>query len=254
MKSNEDAYADLSVVDKPEPTATLWRYMNMMKFLWMMETESLYARNTAKLEDEYEGSLPQSKFRRIVDIVKMKLPLEYVGNPYVEGCILLRSRDLRNTAFVNCWNESEDESLLMWREYADISRGIAIKTDFCSLQTSLAQDEQLTFGKIKYMDYDEVSYENVNRYNQLFLKQTLYSWEHEVRVMGLGNFQYYFQQNISQHMEVPESLYFNVELADLIHDIVMAPYADREFIQIIEAVATQHGMADRVTESSLRLK
>ena len=154
-------------------------------------------------------------------------------------------------SFVNCWHENNDELLLMWREYSDISRGIAIKTNFASLCSSLICSDGVTVGKIRYVEYCGESYEGIARYNHLLLKQKMYSWEQEVRLIGMGNFEHYFNSNVSHQLDIPDSLPFKVDLDKLVQNIVVAPYAKDDFVQIIETVASRHGMKDRVAKSSL---
>ena len=46
-----------SLDDLPGETV-LWRYMSLAKYMSLLETNSLFFSSIAKLDDEFEGSLP----------------------------------------------------------------------------------------------------------------------------------------------------------------------------------------------------
>ena len=79
---------------------TIWRYMNLEKFKWMMRDKDLYFCNSEQFEDKFEGiTTPLNKIIR--DIT------------YDDKFKELKTKSLniyRKMIHINCWHINENES------------------------------------------------------------------------------------------------------------------------------------------------
>ena len=248
-------YMDSPKFDKPGPNGIVWRYMNMMKFRWLMENGALYCRKINRLQDEFEGTIFESEFRKILDNIG--------AHPYVRSLGLsseeLRPRVenngdiLRDFVFVNCWNENEYESTLMWDRYTDETGGVAIRTNFDSLCKSLnvQKEYNANIGRIRYADPYGDSFEDDSRYNHCLMKRIDFACEKEVRVISMGKYIQDFKTTTGETSFTPDFISLPVDLTTLIGEIYIAPFADVDVIDEARSIAAQHGMEDCVVESSL---
>jgi hypothetical protein len=84
-------------VKQPEPTQTLWRYLDLSKFLSFLSTQSLFFAQWPTLSDPMEG-------------LHNFLEDEIRKHPQLRQHFQM----LAHTYLVSCWVVSEHESLAMW--------------------------------------------------------------------------------------------------------------------------------------------
>ena len=138
----------------------------------------------------------------------------------------------------------------MWRLYAREHDGVAIKTDFGSLTHCFKGDEAVFVGKVNYLDFEISSIDASNAFAPFLTKRVQFAHEQEIRAIisdiptrdgaidystdsyGVGN-------------------YVVVDLASLITEIVVAPYADDWFVDLIESVSSVYNIGAPVMKSSL---
>ena len=194
----------------------LSRYMDIEKYKDLLATKTLYFPRCDQFEDKLEGSMqdyvPPDKlaYQRAQGLNRMdgtaqdekiivRTALETVEPVFYENF-------LQNFTFVSCWHRDVKESSLMWKTYAgeDKQRGIMIKSDLSSLESSLGENLNnprpvdtifqtlgadpsdgykisINFGKVKYHPLgSEINIIGLDRY---FCKQKPYADEREFRVV-----------------------------------------------------------------------
>ena len=92
------------LLDVPADDAKLWRYMDLSKFIDLLDTSTLYLTRAALFEDRFEGSYPKAN------------AVEPQGDPSSRLAPLRRK--LRDWYYVNCWHMNEYEPAAMWDLYA----------------------------------------------------------------------------------------------------------------------------------------
>ena len=147
----------------PPPDAVLWRYMDFVKFVSLLERKALFFAKASRLGDPFEGSISQST---AVEIQRMKLV-----KPEALHEELFRQRD---RTLVNCWHEGAYESAAMWSLYG---QHIAIRTTSERLCRSFDCEEDIHVGRVAYVDY-ETAHIRLNNLFNLYLHKRL-SFEHE---------------------------------------------------------------------------
>ena len=241
------------VFNPPNDDATLWRYMDFMKFVSLLDTQSLFFARADKLGDPFEGSPP--KLNADMRAEESKELRELLSDDLASKVVeMISSTDklFRSWTLVNCWHESEYESAAMWKLYSREYDGIAVKTSFKSLAESLMCSEGVFIGKVEYIDYDEAYIQERNTLAPFLYKRHSFEHEREVRAITLSDFGPVEGGIIRVAQGRHETgAYYTVDLSHLIKEVVVAPYADDWFIELVQSVASRYGMRGPVSKSRL---
>ena len=137
-------YEEDSRFEKPEnPGAKIWRYMDLAKFISLIDTSCLYFCQIDSLNDSFEGSLWPSRLLNRSEENSAKLFAEKMRSYYPQ-------------LKVNCWHIAENESAAMWKLYSEVNAGIAVQFTFSGLCESLERCSlEVRIGTVRYINYDE---------------------------------------------------------------------------------------------------
>ena len=234
----------------PPGEAVLWRYMSFTKFVSLLARNALFFARADKLGDPFEGSLTPLN-------VALR-PLLY-GDDFPEdkrNLIADFMKDLRRFILVNCWHENEIESDAMWKLYSSIQDGIAIKTDFQSLSASLSGTQDVYIGKINYIDYNTTLIPENDAFKPIMYKRKSFEHEREVRAIILemppsGDDGFI----IGRQPPVYEiGAYHEVDTSILIKEVLVPPYAEDWFTELVQATAETFKLGALVRKSSLAVQ
>ena len=218
----------------PPDDTVLWRYMDFTKFVSLLEKSALFFCRADLLGDPFEGSIS---------------PASPAANPQAptEGSYRLHAIDLREIArlaHVSCWHAGEFESEAMWRLYAREKDGIGIRTDFSRFRHAFVGDQAVHASTVQYRDYRTASIPFHNGLLPLFHKRMSFEHEREVRALVL--------RVPSEDWPIEaRGRYCEVDLAELIGEIVVAPFAEDWFFDLVHSVAGRYGLGERVRASTL---
>ncbi len=242
LLSGDDAVWEPSESDV---TATLWRYMSFAKLCSLLERRELFFALVGDLEDKHEGFIcpplhgPEDRLRQAESM----------------GVEVLHK--IARTALVNCWTESDHESALMWKTYAD-TEGVAVRTTFQDLKKSIrcCAEHPVTFGQVKYVNYPQ---QGVPRFElaPLFHKRTEYSGEKEVRAVLPGPpWDTLFDPKVLAIRLDPDvaeqrGRYVTVDLDILVKQVVVSPYAAPWFAEVVESAVRRSEIEACVILSTL---
>ena len=226
----------------PDPGAVLWRYMDLIKFMSLLETSSLFFARSDKLGDPFEGSLT-----RMNEVLQ---PHMYPFANWEDASRVLSKlrQEKRLETFVNCWHESENESAAMWKIYSREYDGIAVKTTFEALTQSFTDDRTVYVGKINYIDYSSEPIPEGNLFSPFLHKREMFEHEKEVRaiVSSLSN----DPDHISKG-QAEGGLLAEVNLSPLIREIVVDSRANDWFYNLLKAIVARYGLDAEVTRTAL---
>ena len=114
----------------------IWRYLDLLKFIDLLETQELFFSRADKLGDDFEGTYTKKAWEQREKIFKI-----WEDNGGKDGEIQkFREMYERGTIytiqnfFVNCWHMNDFESAAMWRLYLKSNEGIAIQSTFRRLK------------------------------------------------------------------------------------------------------------------------
>lgn len=147
-------------------------------------------------------------------------------------------------ARVNCWHAGEVESEAMWRLYARERDGIAIKAVFAHFRVAFVGEEAVHVSAVQYRDYRTSRIPFDNMLLTLFHKRLSFQHEREIRALVFG-------APPEGSLDDSRGSYCDVDLAKLIGEIVVAPFAEDWFIELVRSAAGRYGLGDRVRTSTL---
>ncbi|MES9903231.1 MAG: hypothetical protein ABW168_11240 [Sedimenticola sp.] len=216
------------------------RYMDFASYAFILQNSGLHCARGDQFEDKFEGSYP----------LKNKDDFsEYDFN----------NEDWKKFAIISCWNHSEHESDAMWRLYGLTKNSIAIETTYDSLK-KLAVDNTANLCTVKYIDYIQDKAPILMVSDVFEYKRSSFSHESELRII---KFKYPPEpivngtQAVSRPREGEEmpkkGKLFEVDLNSFITKVIISPYADMWFYDVVKKLTACSGVKKKlVNHSELR--
>lgn len=159
-------YEDDSLLDDD---ATIWRYMDLAKFIMMLKQSSLYFSSPSGFSDIYEGAHGELRNKEVWDNYYLSFAKTAIitapdncWHKIDRDSLLCDAKQLADdisktgstNVFINCWHLNESESEAMWKIYSkNIENAIAIKTTIGTLKKQLGAN--VIIRKINYIDYSK---------------------------------------------------------------------------------------------------
>ena len=138
----------------------------------------------------------------------------------------------------------------MWRLYSRERDGIVIKTDFKSLSQSFTCGDSIYIGKVHYVDYDTTFIPESNAFFPYLHKRK--SFEHEREVRAITQDMPTRDGKIDLSQEVNDNgTNYAVDVSLLVQEVIVAPYADDWFTEVVQSVAARYGVTAQVSRSGL---
>lgn len=221
----------------------LWKYLDLAKFTFLLQKQALHFCRGDKFDDPFEGSYPISA--RDSDL------FQGGSNGY-------SAEAWNKLVAVSCWHKSDIESDALWRLYTSMKQGVAIKTTWEKLQAVV--DGHAYLASVTYIDFIK-DHAQIHIPSDVFeYKRTAYIHENEVRAIATR----YPKTGIENGMpanskpipgeEIPESgLLVEFNLSDLIDKIVVSPYSDSWFVDVVKGLSDNYAsLGSIVMESELK--
>lgn len=214
--------------------ATLWRYMDLTRFVSLLEDSALFFATPESFEDPYEGSLSQAN-RTIRGFVHSRTG-QVTQSPDVAD---------RAKVVVSCWYAAQHESAAMWSLYAKSTDAIAICTTFKKLHQLLPSVARL--GLVRYVNYKKAWIPEDRPLHRFMHKRLSFQHEHELRALiDLGAPEVpLIGQEVENGLKVP------VDLNRLIKRVYVAPRSTSWFLELVARVCVRYGLNQRPVRSSL---
>lgn len=210
VEFNMNAYEKF--LDAPPDDTSLWRYMDLARFLALIATSKLFLPSARTLWgiDPYEGALTEADLESLRaddeqfldfivkedttvstpdEIAKIRAEMESQLPAMIE-----RLKPDANFTYISCWHEREEESDTMWKAYGNSQGAIALKTTVKRLRTAIQNGLDLThraeppnkaemvFGLVKYIDFKSQRIPTFNNAQYLH-KRKPFDSEKEVRAI-----------------------------------------------------------------------
>jgi hypothetical protein len=225
----------------------IWRYMDLSKYLSLLDSSALFFSRADLLGDPYEGATSHAN-----RIIRPSVYGADVDHSMFEGMSSIQQW-IRQWTFINCWHMNEIESYAMWRIYARTSDAVAIQSTFARLQRVLS--DRAFIGVVKYIDYDTEWMPEGNTLFPFVHKRKSFEHERELRavmqelpsktdpdgktgsVFGIPN------------GEVGRGV--SMQLPDLIERVYIAPTSQAWFREIVRSVTAKFKLDAPVEQSAL---
>lgn len=249
MYTSYPAFSPPTCHDQP-----LWRYLDLPKFIDLLENSHLFFTRLDQFEDQFEGSIPSKPIQRARDVYGDDdlFPVDTVI-PALLGTL---TSNTRAKWFVNCWDMNQHESAAMWRLYGN--RGLAIRTTFGHLTQSLEQahDRPIYAGVVQYLDYanDEVPVSHPDEV--VMMKRISFEHEHEMR-LALRLVPVRVEENGDEIVDPeasdhPRGVYVPVDTAKLVDGVYVSPGRPQWFRELMTKVLLRYGFDNiQINPSSL---
>jgi hypothetical protein len=228
----------------------IWRYMDLGKYLAILDRRSLYFARATLLGDPFEGSptkamVVQREYIRANKTTDPKL-VAYKDVPDVAlnwGNIF---QSLVESYLISCWHMNEHESAAMWKLYSTSNEAVCIRSTYRRLRQCLPQCVMI--GEVNYINYETQGFPADNGLNYITHKRLSFSHERELRAIlweMAGDAQSYKPQ-----IE-PGGLAIEVDLSTLIERVYVSPTAAPWFGNLVGAMTKRCGYEFPVGQSAL---
>jgi hypothetical protein len=232
----------------------VWRYIDFTKYVSMLSTSSLFFVRADMLDDKFEGTLPKKNIENR-DLFYQNVSKQFGANG--DGLEFRKKLNisLRRAAGISCWQLSEFESAALWKLYLKSNEGVAIQTTFSKLSEAvdLVVPDEIYTGLVRYTDYDTDEIDEEMVFDRFLIKRQSFDFEKEVRSMFL-RLEARNTANAEERFEnvVTPGETIRVDLGFLIESVVISPYADDWFFELVKSVTIKYGYTFPVIESKLK--
>lgn len=237
-----------SITAMPAPDDIVWRYMDVSRFLSLLEDEALAFAAAAEMSDRWEG-VPTRVHPTFDDpTTNVRVTPKMTRNL------------MQATTFLNCWHVSNVESAAMWDIYQREGRGVAIKTTWARLTSALTTSQEIYGGLITYLDYATEEVPADNWIPAYMHKRRSFQHEREARLViidphGFDAVSY----DAGKHMgfgkfddgEPPTVLAIPVNLRKLIDSVYVAPATPKWHADLVTKLVARYGHTFNVVRSDL---
>jgi len=211
----------------------LWRYMNLSKFVSLIEKNALWLSRADRFRDKHEGRFPD-EMRKIIEKA-------YEGFGKHDTSVVKDADDfqdyLRKNTFLSCWHKNFDENMVMWEIYGRDNNALAIQTTVEAMEKSLDPSKlyghSLILKSVTYQRADEIPGEL--RYEEcFFIKRPHFSFEEEVRI-SLDTYSSY-----SPTKNNPYGYELSVNINGLIEKILIHPDSPDWFMDVVKSITKKY--------------
>lgn len=255
MSRNNFQPGFINVYEEPDQHSELWRYMDFAKFVSMLSTQCLWASSAASFDDPFEGAIGLYDDRPAyirTQIENIKQDWQSIGNEITYENYLDIKKQIheveadkikrRNTTYINCWYESQYESIAMWQLYSkDNQNAVAIRSSFRRIKESVLDRESTQIGRVNYIDYS-IPTEVLECFPYWF-KSFHFEHENEVRVVPVVK--------IENFKDAPNGVLLKVDVNILVACVYVSPWAQPWLLALVKDVCLKYGLVANVRESAI---
>lgn len=234
---------------------SVFRYLTFPKYISLLVYGALWFSKLNILTDKYEGTMPRiADAEMFAEHQKYKAILNSSLDEQIDLMNEKNVEDGRELTVVNCWFVSEDESKIMWEEYAGTPEGVAIKSTIRLLSEYVFCDPRISrIGRVDYVDLEShpmSHYEANQAQERAFLKRLEFRHEQELRISTMS-IKGPMCVNMDGTLLKPEEyegarmnnfenpgLYIRADIRKFIRLTVLAPGAPRWFESLVKRVAS----------------
>jgi len=216
-----------------DSNAILWRYMDIAKFISMLEQKAIWLARSDTLGDKHEGRFPD-EMREYIN--KAYQSFDDSDNSPVKDSYDFQDYLVKNT-FISCWHHNLDENMVMWEIYGKDKNAVAIQTTVEGIKNnvdpSALSGHSLIFKDVIYKNSDELS--GVLPYEDCFFrKRQHFSFEREVRI-SLDTY-----SRVNPTKNTPYGYKLQVFLNGMIEKVLVHPDSSTWFFDAVNSVTTKY--------------
>ena len=181
----------------------IWRYMDLSKFLSLLQGNLYFPRADHLGDDDYECTLPRGNAKipydnRILHFGRMLTKQEIEAIDFVEKFetdFTNIATQVRQSCYVSCWHINQSESAAMWKLYLSKNEGVAVRSTtgrLLKVTENYRGASQpgcrgcISIGKVRYIDFEEEAIPLNSYLNLLMYKRSSFRHEEELRAVHWG--------------------------------------------------------------------
>lgn len=217
----------------PPNGTVLWRYMDLARFVDLVENRALWFTRLDQLEDPLEGSHTDAELAGI---------RKYLDRDSAERLIAV-FRAARKELFVNCWRSGKNESLAMWDLYGKGSGIVAVKSTVGRLKKAVeAYNGSVFISRLWYLDWNtKPGIDNV----LVACSRKDISYQHEAEVRAI------IMEDWSDPKEKGRpGIRMPVEIERLITEVVVGPREQKWVVDLVGQILRRYNLAWPVIASN----
>jgi hypothetical protein len=221
------------VITPPDDT-TLWRYMELARFLQLIDGRHLWFSRTDKFNDPLEGTLTDGEF-----FYEPETPDE--PPVFREATADPLAQITRHTTYVNCWRMGGNESIAMWDLYGKGTGVVAVTTTVGLLKRQLESDHRSVYiAEVQYVDWQAP---NVIRGMFDLITRKDISYQHEVEArLFFWNTAGIQAEGIYRPDEIPPGFTFGIDPQEALTQIWISPREHPSMKPLIEGLIARYGL------------
>lgn len=224
------------LLEDTSDSSAIWRYLDLAKFVSLLDSRSLYFCRADQFDDPWEGALPRGE---ALQLQKFK---DANGVSAAEHL-----RAMRRYVYLNCWHLNEVESDAMWKLYGQRGGSVAIRSTVGRLKKSVRGEYSVNVSRVEYMDYElpgtftAADPGQHNMYFQFIHKRLSFRHESEIRAIVW---------RISENdPSLPFGLPIPVDFDTLVETVYVSPDAPKWYAEIVRSLCGRYGL-DRTPHHS----
>ncbi|MEZ9432280.1 hypothetical protein AB4224_02845 [Vibrio lentus] len=255
----------------------VWRYLDLAKFIGLLQRDSLYLSRADKFNDPFEGVINRATHEAIVEHLDMNLGDKNAKASYVRfydqwigysgsvdkteaGKAIFDTLNwLKTYTYVNCWHSNSHESEAMWKLYSkNIEESLVIKTTTDKLLKALPQDVRLE--EVIYKDYESQFVMESYFLGPFKTKRVAFSHEKEIRIIKqeppLKDFNDNYKQFDQQktNTESGKEITLTGGVLGIIEEIRLSPLAPVWFENLVKDLLIKYDVNIPVYQSEISIK
>lgn len=239
----------------PTEDYSIVKYLDISKFLSLLQKEQVFFCRLDKFEDKLEGSLPD------VNIGYYKKWFKEIAGPaglmkneideYVKDRLDF-SEKFKKLNCISCWNKNISESYALWKIYSDMNQGIMIKSSINRIIESFENSKEIIqISEVKYIDHSKDYIPAGNLNYPIIHKNIAYNYEQEVRLIHKVDMKNGLTHDWESEPNV-NGRYIKTDLDKLIDEIVVSPYSPKWFYEIIMDIMNKYNLHKTISYSSIK--
>jgi hypothetical protein len=243
----------------PKENYKVSKYMDLIKFISLLYSKSLFFCRLDKLEDKFEGSSPlqneiyyEKWYRKAYDLNNIK---SNEKDKSIKQNLISRSNmeeKFKALNCVNCWNKYTSESYALWKIYSDINKGIMITSSVNNVIKSFEfTSENVQLSEVKYIDHntDLIGTNNLNY--AIIHKNISYNYENELRMIYMVKAENGLTYDWDSE-PIKSGKLINVDLNILIDEIILSPFSPNWFYDIVFDLTKKYNLNKKIRFSNLK--
>ncbi len=258
LKVQVSNFGYLPALLPPDDAVKIWRFMDLKKFMDIIQSRALYFARADQFDDPFEGARGNTGdedlyVETLANTIREQIPDQQTLSDETlreNARIVIQSlndagygsKHMYQT-FISCWHRNEVESDAMWRLYTkDLSQGVAIQSTCGRLRDAFLKEHMrgpITIAPVEYIDYNPPLGLSDN---PCWFKKKEFRQENEVRAIISFDF---------KQEDAPIGWLQPINPAVLIENLYVSPTAAQWFVDLVKDLVGRYGYSFNVVQSKL---